>query len=727
LSPGVGLYDLGEKKTQNLLKALDDIDHNAPINLNIRGFVKTEITLKGNVEYDPRLITSSHDTYNARMGPISYSLAKHLYDSFDIDDGVVFVTAMNKTQLGDLLKKTLDIVGRNAKIFVGDNSRHDAHTGHDYLMARFEKNAVILNGYDDEFLEYQLKTFDRKGKLRGSGLFVDCQYKASHPSGQNDTTDGNGFATLTGHDLNLSRWLDPFKLRKNKKMITWVSGDNFAHFFSDDLTWEELPRTINYDKHMKELGFECETEYHRVDTFYYCSNLFVPIGDTFVATQFPGKNLSKAYASYHNYTSKQAKYWVNSTAKAYRQDYNHVSFMANFHENVLQCVYDAVKTPLQLMSEYETFYKHVQFKHTADIVTDNWLKQRYGDITIQWPTTLKTLHSFCNTSSIVAHIVERDTGPQRTKLDGSAAPKPLCVPVVTLKTYFGKPVLHRATLSTLIGKTKRDIINYYKLEKQFKLDNLIDFPDSCNLNKTFLGTQVVANEDAKDPFERKPPTAPPLDIFDGCVVDHDLLLPPPPNDTQLPNNSELDYYLGVNLDNDCIEMTQIIDDKNINKIPLSISNVFDVTIKPIIYQTEYYKREIILNSTNTLYLFGDNYTDKHRGHGVERLAWQNQARQCGEFDRQQCYGIVTIYPSHNQFVADLLQAKKDLVHHYKNGVQIIVPAPNALDLKLHHDKFFQGATQFIKHNLGTGIANLGFNDLYLIQQMLHEVEITFLQ
>jgi len=118
-------------------------------------------------------------------------------------------------------------------------------------------------------------------------------------------------------------------------------------------------------------------------------------------------------------------------------------------------------------------------------------------------------------------------------------------------------------------------------------------------------------------------------------------------------------------------------------------------------------------------LFGDNDVDNNRGLGIQRLHKGGQAKVIGEYDRDFGYGICTTWlrgtlPTLSVFKTIMDCQFEPLKAHLAQGRDVIVPAPSKQDLRHSPVKYAN-----IRHNLGTGIADLDDEYLLYIQTKLN--------
>jgi len=147
--------------------------------------------------------------------------------------------------------------------------------------------------------------------------------------------------------------------------------------------------------------------------------------------------------------------------------------------------------------------------------------------------------------------------------------------------------------------------------------------------------------------------------------------------------------------------------------------------------TLYLQNDSIQTSNWPIYLFGDNDIDNSRPPNTDREMIGGLAGVAGKFDRNIAFGIVTTFYAYKP-MPDFVKFR-DIINNQFNtlwnkyiihGHDVIVPAPNDIDLEKHHYSFFEQMNnnddnpqyqQVIFHNIGTGIARLPLTYLKYIQ------------
>lgn len=137
------------------------------------------------------------------------------------------------------------------------------------------------------------------------------------------------------------------------------------------------------------------------------------------------------------------------------------------------------------------------------------------------------------------------------------------------------------------------------------------------------------------------------------------------------------------------------------------------------YQTVWYTKEQMKNLEKlhkesgdkfAYVLFGDNEEDKKRDDKKQRKHWGNQAGITGKYDRAFAFGITTTWiveskPEIAVFKELMDMQFKEMAKKLGEGYDVVVPAPKV-------------EKNGVKHELGTGIANLPPEWLLYIQEKL---------
>eukprot|EP01083_Nonionella_stella_P133306 405248_1 len=137
-------------------------------------------------------------------------------------------------------------------------------------------------------------------------------------------------------------------------------------------------------------------------------------------------------------------------------------------------------------------------------------------------------------------------------------------------------------------------------------------------------------------------------------------------------------------------------------------------------------------------LFGDNNEDKTRDKSHSNRQYSGgQAESVGAYDHWFAYGITTTWkhkggtgvqgnappPDFGRFKGLMNEQFSDVIRHLQNGYDVIIPTPMDEDMRDNPNKYFdENDVLKVKHNLGTGIANLDLMYLTYIQSKLDELE-----
>jgi len=730
IDPQIWALRFGGGKTKMYLKALDDIKKGAPIDQQFEAFVKKELLLKAEnpyiwTEYDPRFISASKPTYTVRTGPQTYSIAKHMLKSFVLEDGIIFAFGYNKTELGELFSTIFKIIP-NHVVMTADNSRHDAHVHAFLLMAEFEMTTLLVDYTDDEYLKLFLDIFRRNGysRFQAAAYFMAMCY--TRYTGLNNTSHGNSFISLGCHDFALCHLFDVFLARLKKMMITVITGDDIYHVFDIRLN---LPGEKQYDELVALTGMECSSTYVEDHEMSFCSNLFIPVeGDTFVATQYPGKNFCKAYATIHEYNENQAMYFVKAQAKAYVQDFSHLPIMYDFHNQVLKVVNHVKHAKIHSETLVE-MVKHTSKAHKANVKTTNWFKHRYNfdynKNIFEHCRTLREINEVVQTNQWIQMIIDTDTN-EPSKAAYRVA-QMVGVPSSDYRAPWD-PKMQDYPCNQFIPFTGCDGLPYVWdpiLKKQY--DN-----ERVKAHYYYVNYSTTQSElEVKDGFLEDPA----INMINNELAYPDHTLPNEQFNHKYPYNpNSQDVYNGL----DDFKLNDKSDkpfpnyqyDPKIDYNSLKLGRL--IYTKQVIDQGFLMRLQNHNLKTNSRIgvLFGDNNVDYERLNGP-RIHFGGMASICGPFDRDVCFGVITThYPAltddQNRDGAFQLGVNQSLQHAVnmtiKAGFDLVVPEPSEEDLK--KPKYFdpgQPPRQVIFHNLGTGIANCSNFDLYYIQKQLDDI------
>jgi hypothetical protein len=352
-------------------------------------FVKREI-LVGKIEnfepvFVPRLITSSTYNYATQVGPLIYTTAKALrfawggipteYAYGKTFPGIYFTSGLNKNDLGSLFEKTLDQLGADCVIGNFDFSRYDAHLQKNHLLGEFELYKHFYNSVEVEPIrKFVLQQGDRRGILRARDNIIPARFKWSRKSGDPNTSSGNSFITVCLLTYALSHYFDVLSELKSGNIIIWVMGDDSLIFYRSGCQY--IPDIKGFISKLYNMGIETKGNYVSPNGVVYCSNVFIPTMEGYMATQLPGRNLCKAYATIHKYKYDRARYWVHSNAYAYMRDFQHVPILSMFHLLIYNSTLDC--KPCELPVERYEIYKHCSQPQTYCQATFDWFMDRYS-------------------------------------------------------------------------------------------------------------------------------------------------------------------------------------------------------------------------------------------------------------------------------------------------------------------------------------------------------------
>jgi len=679
IDPDIWALRFGGSKSRVYLDEIDKLRKGGEVDNDLEAFVKLELLTKAELAYldtdhDPRLITASKPSFTVAMGPPSYSFAKHFYNAFTLEEhGIVFASGYNKTQLGELFDRIFKMIP-DWVILTADNKRHDAHVNYYHLLAEFEAKMVAFDGEDDEYMKRFLKIFNRKGKGRARAIWYFIMMLATRHTGNNNTSDGNGYITLTSHDFVLEHFWNVDDMRRQRKFITVILGDNVFQIFSKTIA---IPSNLQYDTILTETGMECESHMMNRDDFDFCSNLFVPSVEGSVATQYPGKNFCKAYATVKKYNYNQAMFWIQSQAKAYSQDFSHIPIMSDFHNQVLKITQFAQKARICPEDSYYGIVKHTAYRHTNCESTNQWFTRRYNfnytENIFSHCTTLHQMQNVLDTHLWVKIIVDRDLGDQFNinQLDKKD-------PIASNIPKFQYPLRNRDG-------------GYFEWNVEVK--RLYD--ENLIMAKKYYSHYVPVKSAIKT-----------ADIFATPLDLHNPLY-------QLPEEQKGGSK--ILLHDDKIAIEEPIITKPCTKQTGAIYYVPDfISYNAMKALDNAHSKN---HKFHPVVVFGDHQIDFDRNANQERTHLGGQASVMGPFDRTVAFGIPTVF--HQPITDDVFHVQVDtlcmklLTNHLNMGQDVIIPSLPRQSL-LDSQLFSRNKVITIFHTLGSDIAGMSYERrLYL--------------
>jgi len=369
---------------------------------SMEAFIKREIVLGkrdlfgDTCKFTPRLIVASKPSFSAKIGAKIYTASKLLkrawgggscpYGNVDVYPNIHYTAGMNKNDLGALFDFYVDLLGEDAIVGNFDFEKYDAHL---QVLHLFQEQKLYKHLYkhfqqSHRFNGMEMKEFyaaldaqiQRKGIIKCRDGLLRAIIDAARKSGDQNTSVGNSFLNVCFHSYVLNKFgINLFQLCKDNKAAIWVMGDDCLLWFHSSLK-QHLPSVNQYRQAMTEIGMEIKGEFVKPRDVDYCSNLFFPAAEGTVATQFPGRNLCKAYVCLRKYSTAKGAYWCRQTAMAYKMDFSHVPFMYNYHRSIYDSVRDA-RAQRVCLDEYDG--KHVA--HGSTVAQQKYyifMYDRYG-------------------------------------------------------------------------------------------------------------------------------------------------------------------------------------------------------------------------------------------------------------------------------------------------------------------------------------------------------------
>jgi hypothetical protein len=305
----------------------------------------------------PRLVSGRQQDYDVIGGPRIKKISKILCKMWNfIDEAMPFIdtvpgityysTGHNKVSIGQWMVKQKK---KKMPIFYNtDYKRFDASTI-DCLMALEACVYCYLNPDDPEFVDWLSTQLDTEGTLRVRAHANDPQWekvkyfcRGTRKSGDQNTSVGNTIINVLVQLYCLDMTVDfgytgvirntVFDAMDKGQLDILALGDDTVicldSMFIDQKSYVTLVR---------DLGLIIKLERKTCDNVTFCSSYFIPAivngEESYILTQKPGRNLSRAYNNHMKFSSQQhVDGWIKSNAYAYMKDFQHVPFMYKWHQ-----------------------------------------------------------------------------------------------------------------------------------------------------------------------------------------------------------------------------------------------------------------------------------------------------------------------------------------------------------------------------------------------------------
>jgi len=363
-----------------------------------KSFVKSEIILKDpkeDPEYDPRLITGVETEYNVVIGPMMATVREILKSLFNVVPktscpfatftpmpGIVFSCGMNKEALGKLVNEKVTQF-HNFKAVETDFSRYDGSLQKEILEdIEHEFYIALFTAIIKQILNLQLISGGKIGNpFNTLEELIEFIMDYCRRTGEQNTTNGNSWInlliTLFGFDEQCQNGVRVWDLLIELLLaLVFLGDDNLSMTDGVDLDENKFVTLT------KKLGLNIKLKKPKPQDMTFCSNLFIPSADGLIATQYPGRLLSKAFVTRNKFTEVQANQWVYDQATNYSKDAGHLDFLRVWFEDVAKVAKPNKRVTLhdidRANSTTELFNLHCERSHNSNKDTSNWLQGRYG-------------------------------------------------------------------------------------------------------------------------------------------------------------------------------------------------------------------------------------------------------------------------------------------------------------------------------------------------------------
>jgi len=363
-----------------------------------KSFVKSEIILKSPDEdpsYDPRLITGVETEYNVCLGPFMATVREIMkslfstkqsneneYATYEQIPGLVFSCGMNKEALGKYVGERLDEC-KDPIPYEADFTRYDGSMTQEILQVLEHAFYVSLFGeVIRKMMNVQLESGGKIGNpFNTFEEMIEFVMDACRRSGDQNTTNGNSFINLVLNLFAINKQcvggLTVYHLLIQKLLSLIFLGDDGLNITEGLELDKDAIRAV-----MSDLGLSVKLKKPNVRDMTFCSNLFVPTADGYVATQYPGRLLSKCFVTRSRFTEAQSKQWLHDQAYNYWRDSYHIPFLREWFESVRIANHTAKRIAYvdvdRANSTTDVQNLHCQHAHQPDDHTQVWLNERYG-------------------------------------------------------------------------------------------------------------------------------------------------------------------------------------------------------------------------------------------------------------------------------------------------------------------------------------------------------------
>ncbi len=227
----------------------------------------------------------------------------------------------------------------------GDHHRMDVHQGVGAVATKLE----LYNGISPRMKEKTQELFKSHEITKGATTAgIKFSVPGMNKSGDGDTSSFNVCPNAGIHIV--------------AKMDSYADADRFKS------SVEVVARSFNYDVEVR-LGTAEEAE--------FCSSLFVPVGEGFIASPKPGRQLPKMFATVLN-VGKRHRAWLRGVALGWSYDAGHVPLMRGVVASVLN---STVGVSPRYDPNERKYSIRAEFRHDPTAETYEFFARRY-DITV---------------------------------------------------------------------------------------------------------------------------------------------------------------------------------------------------------------------------------------------------------------------------------------------------------------------------------------------------------
>lgn len=305
---------------------LDEFEITGLRGLGVRPFLKLEKVIKGrdlvlrdNVDpclecntelFDPRVISSRSDEYQAYFGPFSYAVSECLKRAWDVNSPVTYASGFSVSDLGSWIM-SVEANYPKPHYYCTDFSRFDGHVSKLALSYQYKVMRRVLRRDCPQLVS----DYNTSGMFGETGTRYSVV--ATRKSGNSDTTVGNSV-------INVGFWLTVLHLLQVDDYRLIVMGDDSV------LALPSYVEPSLIEKQLDGSGLSLKLQYaatFRDVTFCSCRFFALPAGGL-RAAQVPGRYIAKAgYALDPVLTARFKSGWLKAYTYCLCAEYAHVPVM----------------------------------------------------------------------------------------------------------------------------------------------------------------------------------------------------------------------------------------------------------------------------------------------------------------------------------------------------------------------------------------------------------------